>query len=59
MKVKIDDDEVDCVVYRALKRSLKFLEEDDDWSHDGEADERLMAAMRLLIKYYGPPDFPG
>ena len=55
MKVKIDDDEVDRIVYRALKKSLKFLEGDGDiW--DEESDGRWMEAMRLLIEYYGPPE---
>ena len=56
MKVKIDDDELDRVFCKFLKRSLKHLESDVEELWEEERDRRLMDAMRLLIDYYGPPE---
>ncbi len=53
IKIEVDDDDIDRIVVKSLKRGLSCIKE--PIFNDGDEQE-LIDAFERLIKYYSPSD---
>ncbi len=53
IKIEVDDDNIDRIVVKSLKRGLSCIKE--PFFNDGDEKE-LIDAFERLIKYYSPSD---